>query len=215
MKPNPSIKPLSPSQATEHPRYSAAVTQAAAHFLSTVPEKLDGRKLLAALCFGSKADIAKVGIRLWDSIPDARDASRRIDILARHMLAVEEHNATEAAACDCPLEFAIKASGLSMPPKEVLDAIREIAAIKGNSKVEVAFDDVLLDDSLVDDSLVDDSLVDDDHGLPMECFIALQKALPGIRVVQGKVVSCRKIPVVIAQEILDLTLAEAKRVGLV
>jgi len=34
-------------------------------------------------------------------------------------------------------------------------------------------------------------------------------------VVQGKVVSCRKIPVVIAQEILDLTLAEAKRVGLV
>jgi ribosomal protein S12 len=174
-----------------------------------VPEKLDGRKLLAALCFGSKADIAKVGIRLWDSIPDARDASRRIDVLARHMLAVEEHNATEAAACDCPLEAAIKASGLSMPPKEVLDAIREIAGIEGNSKVEVvAFDGD-------DGKFPDDSLVDDDHGLPMECFIALQKALPGIRVVRGKVVSCRKIPVVIAQEILDLTLAEAERVGLV
>lgn len=206
MKPNPSIKPLSPSQAAEHPRYSAAITQAAAHFLSTVPEKLDGRRLLAILSFGSKEDIAKAGIRLWDSVPVARDASRRIDVLARHMLAVEEHNNSKDAvtACDCPLEAAIMKSGIPMPPKEVLDAIREIAAIKGNSKVEITFDDVLLDDSLVDD----------DHGLPMECFIALQKSMPGTRVVQGKVISTPKLPVSIAQEILDATLAEAKRVGL-
>lgn len=196
------IKPLKPSKAVNHPDYADRLRQAAAHFLSRVPDELGGRKIVSLLSFGSADDLKRAGIRLWDNVPDARDAATRIDALARHMLAVEGYAAAKAQPC--PLETAIKEAGINMPPDHVLDAIREAAGIQPDSEVEL----------IVEDGLPEECLKDDDHGLPPACFFALQRVLPGIRVVRGKVISCPTMPVNLAQAILDLTLQKAEKQGL-
>lgn len=228
MKPNPTIKPMKPAKAVETPeRYEAAIRQAAAHFLARVPDDINGRDLLSLLNFGSKAELKEAGVALWDRVPLAIEAAKRIDALARHMMAVEDYNASrpegmpEAPAPapnpetpnPCPLEAAIKAAGVPMPPKEVLDAIRKGAGITPGSKVEVVVNEVPAEDD-GDVDAISEALVDDDHGLPMECFIAMQKKMPGIRVVRRKVVACRGIPVPLAQAILDMVLHKAKLLGL-
>lgn len=132
------IKPLKPSKAAEHPGYSAAILHAAAHFLSRVPQNIDGRGLLALLSYGSKAEMKSEGVLLWDAVPDARDAASRIDALARHMLAVEGFNAAHAEPppVECPLEAALRKVGLEFPP-DVLETIRRMSGIKAGDKVEV------------------------------------------------------------------------------
>jgi hypothetical protein len=228
MKPNPTIKPMKPAKAVETPeRYEAAILQAAAHFLARVPDDIGGRDLLSLLNFGSKAELKEAGVALWDRVPLAIEAAKRIDALARHMMAVEDYNArrpegmpeapapapTPEAPNPCPLEAAIKRAGIPMPPKEVLDRIREVAGITSDSKVEVTTNEAPAEDDDDVDAIAE-ALVDDDHGLPMECFFAMQKQMPGIRVVQRKVVSCPGLPVPLAQAILDMVLHKAKLLGL-
>ena len=231
MKNDPTVKPLSPRKAVEHPRYSAALLRAAAEHLSKVPPDLRGRQIVSLLSFGSAADIAAAGVLLWDKLPLARDAAHRIDVAARTALALEEFHAARAKAAapapePCPLTEAIKAAGIPVPPPDVLAHIKRVVGIKPGDKIEVTRtepapaqdedEDEDEDEDAVKDLLasLDGATQDDDHGLTLECFIALQRVLPGIRVVQRKVISCPTLPVEIAQSILDMTLAKAKRIGL-
>lgn len=227
MKNDPTIKPLSPRKAVEHPRYSAALLKAAGDHLSKVPPDLCGRQIVSLLSFGSAADIAAAGVLLWDKLPLARDAAHRIDVAARTALALEEFHAARAKAAapapePCPLTEAIKAAGIPVPPPDVLAHIKRVVGIKPGDKIEVTrtepapAQDEDEDKSVVDQmgDMVKAATQDDDHGLTLECFIALQRVLPGIRVVQRKVISCPTLPVEIAQSILDMTLAKAKRIGL-
>lgn len=226
MQTEPNIKPLSPRKAVEHPRYPDALLQAAAHFLSTVPADITGRKLISLLSFGSAEEIKRAGILLWDRIPHARDAANRIDTLARHMLAIEDYRTAKAkpapAPEPCALTEAIKRAGIPLPPPDVIERIKQVVGIKPGDEVQVTLDSATdPDDEDEDEAAVneliaslDGAMQDDDHGLPMECFIAMQKKLPGIRVVQRKVISCPTLPVPLAQAILDMTLAKAKQLGL-
>jgi hypothetical protein len=214
------IKPLKPGKAVEHSRYDGRILDAAAHFLTSVPPGFDGRKLLSVLSYGSKEDIASVGVRLWDNVPDARDAANRIDALARHMLAVEDYNVHAAAEKDkspasvplpkkakpCPLVAAMTAAGLPIPPEEVLAAIREVAGIRPDSKVEVVSDDL--------PGVKGNDAPELPHGIPPAMHEALQKTMPGIVVANGKVVSCPGIPVALAQHVLDDVLDVGRKLGL-
>jgi hypothetical protein len=125
----------------EHPAYSAAVIEASAHFLSVVPYGIDGQSLLSTLSYGTAEDIRTEGIRLWDSVPNARDAARRIDMLARHMLAMVPTTPPVDEAEDdvppCPLSEAIKEAGLTGIEQETIDAVNKIAGIKPDSKVKI------------------------------------------------------------------------------
>ena len=229
MQTEPNIKPLSPRKAVEHPRYPDALLQAAAHFLSKVPTDITGRKLISVLSFGSAEEIKRAGIVLWASVPHARDAAHRIDALARHMLAIEDYRAAKAkpapAPEPCALTEAIKRAGIPLPPPDVIERIKQVVGIKPGDEVQVTLDSVIEpeddedegeDEAAVNELLasLDGAMQDDDHGLPMECFIAMQKKMPGIRVVQRKVISCPTLPVPLAQAILDMTLAKAKQLGL-
>lgn len=210
MKNDPTIKPLSPRKAVEHPRYSAALLRAASCHLSKVPPDLDGCQIVSLLSFGSAADIAAAGVLLWDKLPLARDAAHRIDVAARTALALEEFHAARAKAAapapapePCPLVEAIKRAGIPVPPPDVIERIKRVVGIKPGDKIEVTRDEP-----------APAPAPDDEHGLPTECFIALQRVLPGIRVVQRKVIACPTLPVELAQDVLDLTIAKAKRLGL-
>lgn len=229
MKNDPIIKPLPPRKAVEHPRYSAALLRAASCHLSKVPPDLDGCQIVSLLSFGSAAEIAAAGVLLWDKIPLARDAAHRIDVAARTALALEEFHAARAKAAapapePCPLTEAIKAAGIPVPPPDVIAQIKRVVGIKPGDKIEVTRTEPAPaqdegedeNEAAVKDLLasLEGAMQDDDHGLPTECFIALQRVLPGIRVVQRKVIACPTLPVELAQDVLDLTLAKAKRLGL-
>lgn len=131
--------PLNESDAVNHPAYGVAIIDAAAHFLSVVPYGIDGQSLLSTLTYGSSEDIRIEGIRLWDSVPDAREAARRIDTLARHMLAMIPVTTTddEDDVPPCPLSKAIKEAGLTGVEQETIDAVNKIAGIKPGDKVEI------------------------------------------------------------------------------
>jgi hypothetical protein len=145
MKPSPKTTPLPADVAVEHPAYSVAVIEASAHFLSVVPYGIDGQSLLSTLSYGTAEDIRTEGIRLWDSVPDARDAARRIDMLARHMLAMvpatpPADEAEDDVPPSCPLSEAIKEAGLTGIEQETIDAISTIVGIKPDSKVRIVRD---------------------------------------------------------------------------
>lgn len=134
--------PLNEAAAVNHPAYGVAIIDAASHFLSVVPYGIDGQSLLSTLTYGSAEDIRIEGIRLWDSVPDARDAARRIDTLARHMLAMIPITTTddeddEDDVPPCPLSEAIKEAGLTGVEQETIDAVNKIAGIKPGDKVEI------------------------------------------------------------------------------
>ena len=141
MKPSPKTTPLPADVAVEHPAYSVAVIEAAAHFLSVVPYGIDGQSLLSTLSYGTAEDIRTEGIRLWDSVPNARDAARRIDMLARHMLAMipatPPADEEDDVPPSCPLSEAIKEAGLTGIEQETIDAISTIVGIKPDSKVKI------------------------------------------------------------------------------
>jgi hypothetical protein len=134
--------PLDESAAVNHPAYGVAIIDAAYHFLSVVPYGIDGQSLLSTLTYGSAEDIRSEGIRLWGAVPDARDAAIRIDMLARHMLAMIPRTTTDdedeavVPPC-CPLSEAIKEAGLTGVEKETIDAVNKIAGIKPGDKVEI------------------------------------------------------------------------------
>lgn len=238
MKPTPNIKPLSPRKAVEHPNYDGALLQAAAHFVSEVPADIDGRGLVSLLSFGTAEQIKEAGVLLWDRVPHARDAANRIDALARHMLAINAYftakasepsgaaggpapaPAPEAATpAPCPLTEAMKRAGVPLPPAEVIAAIKQATGLKPGDRVEVLTGDLPPEDEAHPAlkgllAALGGAMQDDDHGLPMECFIALQMKLPGIRVVQRKVISCPTLPVPVAQAILDMALAKGEDLGL-
>ena len=142
MKPSPKTTPLTADVAVEHPAYSVAVIEAAAHFLSVVPYGIDGQSLLSTLSYGTAEDIRTEGIRLWDSVPNARDAARRIDMLARHMLAMVPATPPADEEDDvppsCPLTAALNQAGFEgVFPAETIEAVKRLAGVKPDSKVEI------------------------------------------------------------------------------
>jgi hypothetical protein len=176
--------------------YSKAIMDVAPGFLSRMPKGItDGRELMSLLTFGAKAEIEAEGVLLWDQYPSGRQAARKIEHVALSVMWQRRQKEQEEP---CPLTEAWKKSGVDMPPPEVISAMREILGIRSKDKVEIT----------------GESLVDDDHGLPMDCFLALQKVLPGIRVVQRKVISCPILPVEIAQATLDIVLIKARAIGI-
>lgn len=202
--------PLDPAAAVEHPHYDSTLLQEAAGFLSKIPPGIEGRALVCLLYFGSAEEIKDACITLKDGVT-ARDAAKRIDLLARHKLAITP---------TCPLTEAFKRAGIPVPPPDVLERMKQVVGVKPGDKVQIVAESEEPEDeheAAVKDLLasLDGAMQDDDHGLPIECFMALQRRLPGIRVVQRKVIACPTLPVPVAQAILDMTLAKAKRLGLI
>ena len=201
--------PLDPAAAVEHPRYDSTLLQEAAGFLK-VPPGIEGRALVSLLYFGSAEEIKDACVTLKAGVT-ARDAAKRIDLLARYKLAITP---------TCPLTEAFKLAGIPVPPPDVLERMKRIVGVKPGDKVQIVAESEEPEDeheAAVKDLLasLDGAMQDDDHGLPIECFMALQRRLPGIRVVQRKVIACPTLPVPVAQAILDMTLAKAKRLGLI
>jgi hypothetical protein len=177
--------------------YSKAIMDVAPGFLSRMPKDItDGRELMSLLTFGTKAEIEAEGVLLWEQYPSGRQAALKIEQVALSLMG--DRRLKKQMEEPCPLTEAWKKSGVDMPPPEVISAMREILGIRSKDKVEIT----------------GESLVDDDHGLPMDCFMALQKVLPGIKVVQRKVISCPGLPVEIAQATLDIALIKARAIGL-
>lgn len=185
----PIIKPLSPRKAVEHPRYDEMLRIAASHFLATVPD-IEGREIVCLLSFGTSEEIREKGIVLWDKVPHARDASARIDALARHLLAIKDY---QLATKSDPLRQALTAADV---PVEVIDALLSLSPLGIKSAPSPK------------------SMVDGDHGLPANIWVSFQKRFPGVVVHNRKVAESPGFQKDLVQSVLDMTLDATRSLGL-
>lgn len=212
MKPE-SVVPMDHSLAVKHPRYSEAIILAAHSFLATVPEGVDGRSLLALLSFGTKEAIKEAGILMWDALLEPTRVANVISILARQILAWGEHEVAlakgEAPAAACneaaapdPIAEAMKAAGLGQ---------EDIDAVKASLPPELR--DVVPDSVKVQIIGKKDS---PSHGLPPALYEAMTTVIPGVVIVDRKVISTPDPNMTsIAQEALDGAIEEARKLGLI
>lgn len=209
-----SAVPMDHSLAVKHPRYSEAIILAAHSFLATVPEGVDGRSLLALLSFGTKEAIEEAGIHMWDALLEPTRAANVISILARQILAWGEHEVAlakgeapadacnEAPAAPDPIAEAMKAAGLGQ---------EDIDAVKASLPPELR--DVVPDSVKVQIIGKKDS---PSHGLPPALYEAMTTVIPGVVIVDRKVISTPDPNMTsIAQEALDGAIEEARKLGLI
>lgn len=204
------------SLAVKHPRYSEAILLAAHSFLATVPEGLDGRSLLSLLSFGAEETIKEAGILMWAALPEPTLVANAISILARQILAWGEHEVALAkgeapasagnetpAALD-PIAEAMKAAGLG---QEDIDAVK--AALPPELQG-------IVPDSVKVQIVGKKGEGSPSHGLPPPMYDAMQAVIPGVVIIDRKVVSAPDTSKLhIYQEALDGAIEEARKMGLI
>jgi hypothetical protein len=210
------VDPMDHSIAVKHPRYSDAIRLAAHSFLATVPEGVDGRSLLSLLSFGTEEAIKEAGIQMWDALPEPPRVANIISILARQILAWGEHEVAlakgeapvsarnEPPAPD-PIAETMKAAGLG---QEDIDAVK--AALPPELR-DIVPDSVKI--QIVGKKKGEDS---PSHGLPPTLYAAMTAVIPGIVIVDRKVISTPDPNMTsIAQEALDGAIEDARKLGLI